>query len=306
MLAQQDIKGYNLSRMDYNEKIKQEGEFWDREANELKSRGFDFKSRKNFRTHSTISIWEDSFLEDLIRGPYKNEIIKLAVETGGPTLEQGCGTGWLTREIAKKGIEAEGYDVAEENIKMASEFAKNLSAKFAVKDLNFAEFPENKFGAVVVWDSLHHFAELERICKEIKKTLKPNGYFLIWDHIELQGIRGALSKILALFFYLLLPTEERLGKKLKYTWNKLRGKKTGDESPFEDVASASLEQTVEKNFKVEHKSYPITFIRFFIARIRPKIPAYELIIKFLVNLDKLLGKIRLLKGEYVFMICKND
>jgi len=293
--------------MNYKDKIKKEGEFWDKEAEELKSRGFDFKSRKDFRTNKTISIWEDSFLEDLIRGPYKRRIIELAVKTGGPSLELGCGTGWLSREIASRGIAVEGYDVAEENIKMAKEFAKDMPhAQFAVKDLNFAQFPENKFGAVVVWDSLHHFAKIERICKEIKKTLNPNGYFLIWDHIELQGMRGALSKMLALWFYLVLPTEEQFVKKLKHTWNKLRGKNTGEESPFEDVASASLEQTVEKHFNVEHKSYPITFVRFFIARIRPTIIGYKLLVEFLVNLDRILGKIGLLKGEYIFMIARND
>jgi len=293
--------------MDYQQKIKQEGRFWDEEAEELKARGFNFESRKDFRTKGTVSIWEDSFLEDLIRGPYKRRIIELAIATGGPSLELGCGTGWLSREIASKGIAVEGYDVAEENIRMANEFSKDMPhAQFSVKDLNFAQFPQNKFGAVVVWDSLHHLAELETICREIKKTLKPHGYFLIWDHIELQGIRGMLSKLVALFFYSGLPTEERFGSKLAYTWNKLRGKKMGEESPFEDVASASLERMVEKYFKVENKSYPITFVRFLIARIRPNIVGYRLIIKFLVSLDRVLGAVGILKGEYIFMIAKND
>jgi len=289
--------------MNYKDKIKQEGKFWDREAEELRSRGFDFENRKDFRTHDTVSIWEDSFLENLIRGPYKEKIIEFAVKTGGPTLELGCGTGWLSREIAKQGIKVEGYDVAEKNIQLAQKHTRNLpNATFAIKDLNHAKFPENKFGAIIVWDSLHHFAELDRICQEMKKTLKPDGYFLIWDHIELQGIRGKLSQMLALAFYLALPTEEKFTQKLRYTWNKLRGKKIGDQSPFEDVASASLEKTIEKHFQIKHKSYPITFIRFFIARIRPQIPLYKPLIKFLVNLDKLLGKIGVLKGEYIFII----
>lgn len=293
--------------MDYNQKIKQEGKFWDREAEELKSRGFNFENRKDFRTRETVSIWEDSFLEDLIRGPYKQKIIKLAVASGGPTLELGCGTGWLSREIASKGIAVEGYDVAENNIELAQKLSADMHhAHFAIKDLNNTTFPENKFGAIVVWDSLHHFAEIDRICKEMKKTLRQDGRFLIWDHIELQGVRGAMSKMLALMFYLVLPTEEKLKTKLRYTVNKLLGRQMGEESPFEDVASSSLESTVEKYFKIEHKSYPITFIRFFIAKIRPDIRFYKKLIKFLVALDKTLGKIGILKGEYIFMIATND
>lgn len=289
--------------MNYHKKIKEEGKFWDREASELASRGFDFENRKNFRTQATVSIWEDSFLENLIRGPYKNRIIELAIKSGGPVIELGCGTGWLSREIAQHGIAVEGYDVAENNVELAQKLsAKMPHAHFAVKDLNSATFPENKFGAVVVWDSLHHFAGLEHICKEMTKSLREGGKFLIWDHIELHGVRGVLSKILALGFYLALPTEEKPSRKIAYTLRKLRGQKTGEESPFEDVASAQLEPTIKKYFKITHKSYPITFIRFFIARIRPSIPLYKPLVKTLVNLDKFLGKAGLLKGEYIFII----
>ncbi len=293
--------------MEYKEKIKKEGEFWDLEAEELAGKGFDFKNRKNFRTEKPVSIWEDSYLEDMVRGPYKDKMIRLAVASKGPSLELGCGTGWLSREIASCGISVEGYDVAKKNIELAQKYSQDMPhAHFEIKDLNKAEFPENKFGAVIVWDSLHHLAELDYICQEMKKTLRPGGFFLVWDHIELRGFRGALSKMLGLFFYLTLPTEEKIGEKLRYTYRKLTGKHQGEESPFEDVSSDTLEETLEKNFKVQHKSYPITFVKFFLARIRTSIPFYKTIVRALVALDKILGKIGILKGEYIFMILVNE
>lgn len=295
---------------DYSKKIKGEGDFWDKEVEMMQKKGFDFASRKNFRTHRPLSMWEDSFLEGLIRGPYKNEIIRRAVKSRGPVLELGCGTGWLSREIASHGVDVEGYDVAQENIAFAQTQAKKQKKEnpasgamtFEIKDLNHAHFPKEKFGAAVVWDSLHHMAGLEAICIEMKKALRNDGVFLIFDHIEFRGVRGMMSKTLALVFYMILPTEESFRQKCAYFWKKISGQRIGETSPFEDVASADLEQTVERYFHVEKKLYPLTFIRFFIARIRPQISGYKSLVKTLVWLDRFLGKIGLLKGEYVFLI----
>lgn len=295
---------------DYSKKIKGEGDFWDKEVEVLQKKGFDFASRKNFRTQKPVSMWEDSFLEGLIRGPYKNEIIDRAVKSREPVVELGCGTGWLSREIASHGVDVEGYDVAHENIAFAQEQAKKQKKEkpksgqmtFEIKDLNHAKFPAGKFGAVVVWDSLHHMAGLETICQTMKKALQKEGVFLIFDHIEFRGFRGMMSKMLALFFYIILPTEELFKEKCSYFWKKISGQKIGKTSPFEDVASADLEQTVEHHFNVEKKEYPLTFIRFFIARIRPQIPGYKSLVKALIWLDRFLGKIGILKGEYVFLV----
>ncbi|MBI5754897.1 class I SAM-dependent methyltransferase [Candidatus Peregrinibacteria bacterium] len=298
----------------YEEKIKQEGAFWDKEVANLMERGFDFENRENFRAKNAILIWEDSFLEGLIRGPYKNEMIAVAAATKGPVLELGCGTGWLSRKIASHGVEVTGYDIAEKNIRLANEFAakqrqKDPSSgaiKFEIKDLNYAELPPDQFGAVVVWDSLHHLPEMEKICEQIKKTLRPGGALVVWDHIDQSGVRGALSKLFTLFFYLTVPTWEKFSEKVRYVMNRLRGKIPSEESPFEDAASHSLEGLLKKNFRIQKKSNPIAFIGFFIARIRPTIKGYKMLINSLIWLDRTLCKVGILKGEYVYIVATNE
>src|SRR5205807_1641437 len=56
------------------------------------------------------------------------------------------------------------------------------SVEYVFADLNTVNLPANEYDAVVVWDSLHHVAALERLLEQVRGALKPNGVFVGVDH----------------------------------------------------------------------------------------------------------------------------
>jgi 2-polyprenyl-3-methyl-5-hydroxy-6-metoxy-1,4-benzoquinol methylase len=123
---------------------------------------------------------------------------------GARVLDLGCGTGWLSLELARRGAHVTGLDVSATNLKLARYMAEtnernfpflyqnflgmplNLrdfgSIDYQYADLNNVSLPREEYDAVVVWDSLHHVASLERLFEEVRGALKPEGVFLGVDH----------------------------------------------------------------------------------------------------------------------------
>jgi len=83
-----------------------------------------------------------------------------------------------------------GVDVSPDRIKIAKRFLKENPYKrgfgkvrYLVGDLNKMILPREEFDVVVVWNTLHHFPRPDRILIKIKKSLKPGGHFIVFDHI---------------------------------------------------------------------------------------------------------------------------
>jgi ubiquinone/menaquinone biosynthesis C-methylase UbiE len=123
---------------------------------------------------------------------------------GARVLDLGCGSGWLSLELARQGAQVTGIDVAESNLALARYMAQNNerhfpylyqgfaglpcrlsdfgSVEYVRSDLNYLSLPSNEFDAVVVWDSLHHVENLDGLLEEVRKCLKPDGVFVGVDH----------------------------------------------------------------------------------------------------------------------------
>ncbi|WP_395807635.1 class I SAM-dependent methyltransferase [Daejeonella sp.] len=102
---------------------------------------------------------------------YKDKII----------LDIGCGPrGSLEwAEMAKERI---GLDpLAEQYIKMGAKDHKMTYIKAYVENI---PFPDNYFDVICSFNSLDHVDNLETACKEIKRTLKKNGLFLLMVDIH--------------------------------------------------------------------------------------------------------------------------
>ena len=56
------------------------------------------------------------------------------------------------------------------------------SVEYTYADLNNVSLPTGEYDAVVVWNSLHHVQDLERLLEEVRRALKPGGVFVGVDH----------------------------------------------------------------------------------------------------------------------------
>jgi SAM-dependent methyltransferase len=127
-----------------------------------------------------------------------------APRPGVRVLDLGCGAGWLSLELARRGAHVTGLDISPTNLALARYMAETNARNFPFlyqnfaglpcrledfgsiehlyADLNTVNLPPNEYDAVVVWDSLHHVAELERLLDQVRTTLRPGGLFLGMDH----------------------------------------------------------------------------------------------------------------------------
>lgn len=103
-------------------------------------------------------------------------------------LTLGCGAGDLERGLAQYDFckRHDAYDIADGAIKRAEEQAKadGLSHIFyKVTDIDRISLSPDTYDVVFGVSSVHHFNKLEHIFSEVKKSLKPGGFFFLNEFV---------------------------------------------------------------------------------------------------------------------------
>ena len=57
-------------------------------------------------------IFGDPETEQLLRGKYKEELVEFAGSKSGWVLDIGCGAGWLSLGLARRGVTVYGVDIS--------------------------------------------------------------------------------------------------------------------------------------------------------------------------------------------------
>lgn len=195
----------------YERALAGEGEYWD-----------DFVAQRLARGELPGSIdWRLTFTQfrynhdwrPLALGPQltnfrlpeiRHVLLTAAPRPGMRVLDLGCGAGWLSLELARRGAHVTALDISPSNLALARYMAdtntRNFpflyqgfaglpcrledfgSVDYGYADLNNVVLPEGEYDAVVTWDALHHVAELERLLEQVRHALKPGGLFVGVDH----------------------------------------------------------------------------------------------------------------------------
>lgn len=195
----------------YTQALAGEGEFWD-----------NFVARRLLRGELPGSIdWRLTFSQFRMEhnwGPFClgfpglnfrmreiNYLLRRATHRSGMrVLDLGCGAGWLSLELARLGAYVTALDISPANLAlgryMAETNARNFpylyqgfagiscrlesfgAVEYNFADLNNVTLPHAEYDAVVVWDSLHHIADLESLLEQVRLSLKPGGLLLGVDH----------------------------------------------------------------------------------------------------------------------------
>ncbi len=98
-------------------------------------------------------------------------------------LEVGCGNGAVSRYIAKKYLlNVTGTDVDSEQIQLAQKNIDDIpNIRFLEADVTNLPFQDNDFDIVLSFGVMHHISNWLDAFKEIKRVLKPRGYFIYFD-----------------------------------------------------------------------------------------------------------------------------
>jgi ubiquinone/menaquinone biosynthesis C-methylase UbiE len=103
-------------------------------------------------------------------------LIRMIPPKKGLALDIGCGEGWVSREIKKKGYHVIGLDIDEKMLKKANKFCHETILYDCQKRL---PYPENYFDLIVCLDVLEHLKYPERTLSEIYRVLKSQGACII-------------------------------------------------------------------------------------------------------------------------------
>ncbi len=115
------------------------------------------------------------FVKRSLMEPYQNKKI----------LDIGCGTGDLVLGLWKEGFAVTGIDSDQAMIQKAANKTTDNPVFFTQMDMKdmTGHFTPSSFDTVLCFgNTLVHLAgmkEIEKVCKEVKSILKPNGKFLI-------------------------------------------------------------------------------------------------------------------------------
>lgn len=119
-------------------------------------------------------IWNWETPAGRIRWRRRVGLLTDPLREGMRVLEIGCGTGFFTREIAKKRVHLTAIDISPDLIRIARRELRADSCAFVIDSVNRMSFRDAVFDAVIGSSVLHHL-DVTPALNEIHRVLKPGG-----------------------------------------------------------------------------------------------------------------------------------
>ncbi len=98
-----------------------------------------------------------------------------------------CGNGWVERSMHKVGIinKAVGFDINNEMLQQAQQLAleEGLAAKYVLGNINEVNLCNNSFDLIVNHAAMHHVAYINRVTKQLAKSLTNKGIYVGFDYV---------------------------------------------------------------------------------------------------------------------------
>lgn len=132
----------------------------------------------------------------------------------GKVLDVGTGRGSFVEVLAEcfdEQTKIVGIDTYNQAIEFAKENFKRENIEFFCMNAAKMEFRDNSFDVVCISNTLHHLPDMSEVLKEMKRVLKPQGYFIINEmfcdnqsqiqlsHVNLHHLGGEIDTVLGDF-----------------------------------------------------------------------------------------------------------
>jgi len=175
------------SNSDYEDRYREEAEFFDREASE-------FASGRTSLKFSNELNYEQYFEHYHTYREIREFIGSLK---GKRILDFACGSGYMSIYFARSGAEAYGFDISPKSIevavKMAADNALSDRCKFKVTSAESMDYADNFFDVVFGNAALHH-TDLDKSPAEIARVLKPGGKAAFIDDLRYHPVMWLYRK----------------------------------------------------------------------------------------------------------------
>ena len=203
-------KSYMVNFSEQKEEQNESIQTWkhrDRYVEDYMAQNYDYVYNRTYFAKTMYSDFAKE-IKNILRNYliYKQQENVKEKEDQKKVLEIGCGTAIIANIISKsnRSHAVNDFEVycMDYSFNML-EIAKTRCQYFVESDMESLPFQESTFDIVYVHSALHHFPLLANIMKEVKRILKPRGFFIIQepgifnlkDDVFLRYIRYFLRKI---------------------------------------------------------------------------------------------------------------
>ena len=104
--------------------------------------------------------------------------------SGGKVLDVATGSGNLIEALMKMLKDYDrfiGIEISEKELESARKKFGGQRTEFLEMDAGHLKFKDNSFDTVCISYSLHHLDNSDKVLAEMKRVVKPNGYFLVQE-----------------------------------------------------------------------------------------------------------------------------
>jgi ubiquinone/menaquinone biosynthesis C-methylase UbiE len=135
-------------------------------------------------SYNDIAEWYDHFLQE--RPVYFEVILPNVLElvgnfSGESICDLACGQGWMARELARRGAQVTGIDLAPRLLALARRYEEQepLGIRYLQGDAQRAELlSDGSFTGCVCILALTNIPDLKRVFQTARRILKPGGWFV--------------------------------------------------------------------------------------------------------------------------------
>jgi ubiquinone/menaquinone biosynthesis C-methylase UbiE len=124
--------------------------------------------------HGSGEVWNWESPAGRIRWQRRVRMLDRHLVEGMKVLELGCGTAYLTRELALTGASIIAIDISPELLEIAQRECSAPNVTFQIQNAYDLTFADASFDAVVGSSVLHHL-EIKAALAEIYRVLRPDG-----------------------------------------------------------------------------------------------------------------------------------
>jgi SAM-dependent methyltransferase len=120
--------------------------------------------------------------------------IKTYAGWGGRLLDVGCAAGFFLQVAKERGWQVQGVEPAA----YVADYAQNqLGLEVFKGTLEEAQFPEESYEVVTIWDALEHMPDPHKTLTQVHHLLKPEGLLVLSTH----NIDSWLAKMMGVRWY---------------------------------------------------------------------------------------------------------
>jgi SAM-dependent methyltransferase len=124
--------------------------------------------------HGAGEIWNWESPAGKLRWARRVQMLSGHLRPGMTILEIGCGTGYFTRELTRRGADIIAIDVSPELLEIAKAKSSAPNVRYEIQNASALTYSDATFDSVVGSSVLHHL-EIEEALREIYRVLKPGG-----------------------------------------------------------------------------------------------------------------------------------